>query len=120
MMQSTFQITQAMTASQADLNLLATWPPRFPASPTGAVLVSILINATTAGVRLVVSAGTRLVQPRSQVQGGGTAGTMPNPLGTAAIQFIAYNGEEIQPLLTEVLAGTPSVNLLVTTEAVAA
>lgn len=117
MAQETFQISQAMTASQADLNLLATWPPRFPSSPTGLSLITILVNATTAGVRMVVSCGTRLVQPRAQVQGGGTAGTLPNPLGTTAIQFVAANGEEIQPLLTEVLAGTPTVNMVVTSEA---
>jgi hypothetical protein len=115
-MQNQFQISQAMTANQADLNLISTWAGRFAPAM---VLVTILINATTAGVRLDLKCGTRSIQPRGQVQGGGTAGTMPNPLGTAAIQFYAYPGEEIQPLLYETLGGTPTVNLVIQWEQVA-
>lgn len=113
-----FAISQAMTANQSDLNLLSSWAGR--QVPVGvAILVSVLVNATTAGVRLDVKAGTRSIQPRSQVQGGGTAGTMPNPLGTAAIEFVAYQGEELQLLFYETLGGTPTVNLLVKWEVVA-
>lgn len=107
-----FAISQAMSANQSDLNLLSSWVGR--TVPYGvAVMVTVLVNATTAGVRLDVKAGTRSIQPRSQVQGGGAAGTMPNPLGTAPITFVAYQGEELQLLFYETLGGTPTVNLLI-------
>lgn len=114
-MTNTFQNSTALTASQADFNPISTWTGRFPPYR---VLVTILVNATTAGVRLVLGAGQRAIQPRSQVQSGGTAGVLPNPLGTAPIQFLAEAGEEIQPLFTEVLGGTPTVNFVITWEAV--
>lgn len=114
-MQNQFIASQAMTASQSGLNLISTWAGRFcPAT----VLVTLLIRATTVNVRLVLNCGTRSIQPESPVQGGGTAGTTPSPLNTTAIQFIGYPGEEIMPLLREVAAGTPTVDLLISWEVI--
>lgn len=107
-----FQITQALTANQADVNLISTWPGKI--CPGQMAEYTIITNATTAGVRLQVSASGRAIQPRSQVKGGGTAGTLPAPLDTTVLTFTAYGNEEIQPLYYETLGGTPSVNLLIT------
>lgn len=114
-MQNQFQVSTAMTANQADVNPISTWAGRF--APATA-LVTILVNATTTGVRLVLQSGTRVIQQKGQVQGGGTAGVQPAPLNTPAITFLAYAGEEIMPLLTEVSAGTPTFNFLVSWELV--
>lgn len=116
MNQNQFQVSTAMTANQTDVNPISTWAGRFAPA---LVLVTIFVNATTAGVRLVLNSGTRSIQPRSQVQGGGTAGTLPNPLGTTAITFVAFPGEEIMPLLTETLGGTPTFNFVISWEQIA-
>lgn len=113
-LQNQFQVSVALTASQQDLNLVSVWAGRFPGFR---VLVTILINATTAGVRMVVSSGTEAMVPKSQVQGGGTAGVLPSSLNATPIQFVC-DGAEIQVLVTEVLAGTPTVNLAISWEAV--
>lgn len=114
-MQNQFTFSTAMTASQADLNPISSWAGRFPQARA---LVTVLFRATTAGVRLVLSSGTRAIQPRSPVQSGGTAGVTPSTLNTNPIQYIAEPGEEIMPLLTEVLAGTPTVDGTVSWEEV--
>jgi hypothetical protein len=115
-LQNQFTFSYAMSANQADYNPISAWAGRF--APYRC-LVSVLFRATTAGVRLVLSSGTRAIQPRSPVQGGGTAGTTPSPLNTTPVQFVAEPGEEIQPLLTEVLGGTPTVDGIVSWEVVA-
>ena len=114
-MKWTFASSTALTASQTDFNPISTWAPRFPSYRS---IVRIYVNATTAGVRIVLSRGTEAVQPKSQVQGGGTAGVLPNPLSTSPIEFLVEAGQEIQPLFTEVLAGTPTLNFLIEIEAV--
>lgn len=114
-LQNQFQVSTALVASSQDTNLISNWAGRF--APFR-VLVTILINATTAGVRMVVSSGTRAMVPKSQVQGGGTAGTLPSSQNATPIQFVAEPGEEIQLLVTEVLAGTPTCNLAISWEAI--
>lgn len=115
-MKWTFSVSTAMTANQTDVNPIATWAPRFPAFRS---IVRIWLNATTTGVRLVLSRGTEAVMPKSQVQGGGTAGVLPSPTsGTSPIEFLVEAGQEIQPLLSEVSGGTPTFNFLMEIEAI--
>jgi hypothetical protein len=112
-----FQITQALTANQADVNPLTTWAGRI--CPGQMSQYTFLVDATTAGVRIQISSGGRAIWPKSQVKGGGTAGTIPAALSTTPITFNAYSNEEIQLLLTETLGGTPSVNILGSYEVIA-
>ena len=44
------------------------------------------------------------------MQGGGTAGTTPSELNTAAIAFNAAAGDRLKLQLDEVLVGTPTVD----------
>lgn len=97
----------AMTASQVALRPLANW--RFRRLPYRA-LVTILLRATTAGVRFTVMSGTTEVAQRSPVQGGGTAGVTPVPNVTPVFQFYSEAGDELDLSLDEVLAGTPTVD----------
>jgi len=98
----------AMTANQVGLRPLQNW--RYRRLPYDAI-ITILLRATTAGVRVTAMSGSsEMVQQRSPVQGGGTAGVTPSPLNTPVIQFAGQAGDEIDLALDEVLAGTPTVD----------
>lgn len=105
-----FTYSQAMTASQQGLNPLSGWQYEFAPYPAA---VKVIINATTAGVRATIYTGSQTIQQRAPVGSGGTAGVMPNELSNPAITFVAAQGDRLMILLDEVLAGTPTVNLVV-------
>ena len=50
------------------------------------------------------------------VQGGGTAGTTPTVFTTPAIEFKAMPGDRLILQFDEVLAGTPTVDAIITVE----
>jgi hypothetical protein len=108
-----FTFSQAMTANQLDLRPLANW--KYRRLPYRA-LVSILINATTTGVRETIDAGAQNIKQKSPVQGGGTAGVIPIHFNTPVIQFYADPFDELIISLDEVLGGTPTVNVYVNVE----
>lgn len=100
--------SQALTASQTGFNPLSNWTYRY--LPYDA-MVRIGVQATTVGCRHYLKAGaTEIVEQRSQVSGGGTAGVLPAPLNVPYIEFIGKAGDQIIWLIDEVLAGTPTVN----------
>lgn len=99
--------SQALTASQVGFRPLANW--RYRRLPYRA-LVTIILRATTGGVRFSVISGTTEQVQRSPVQGGGTAGVTPVPQTTPVYQFFADPFDEIDLAIDEVLAGTPTVD----------
>lgn len=108
-----FTISQALTASQLDFRPLANW--KYRRLPYRA-LVTILLNATTAGVRETIDTGAQNIKQKSQVQGGGTAGTFPVHFNSPVIQFRGDPFDELIISLDEVLGGTPTINLYVNVE----
>lgn len=102
-----FFYSTAMVASSSDNRPLASW--QYRRLPYRAQ-VTVLQRATTTGMRTSIFAGSTNVVQRSQMQGGGTAGTTPSPLNTPVIQFIADGGDELIISNDEVAAGTPTVD----------
>ncbi len=109
------QYSNAMTASQSGLNIISGWQYEYLPWPAR---VSILLNATTVGVRATIYTGSQTIMQRAQVAGGGTAGVMPTVYNTPSIDFIAAAGDRLIVTCDEVLAGTPTVNAQVVVEPV--
>lgn len=102
-----FPFSQALTANQSGVNPLLGWAYEFAPWPA---YVRILMRATTVGARATIKTGSQEIQPRAQVQGGGTAGVTPSPLNTPTLEFIASPGDRLAILLDEVAGGTPTVD----------
>lgn len=102
-----FTYSQALTANQQGFDPLTNWQYRY--APYRC-LVTHLVRATTTGVRITVSSGSTTVQQKSPVQGGGTAGTTPTVFTTHPLQWVAEGGDLISLSHDEVLAGTPTVD----------
>lgn len=99
--------SQALTANQLGVNPLSGWAYEFLPWPA---FVRILLRATTINTRATVKTGSQEIQPRSQVQGGGTAGTTPSPLNTPVIEFIGSPGDRLAVLLDEVGGAAATVD----------
>ena len=110
-----FSFSQALTASQADFRPLANW--KYRRLPYRA-LVTILINATTTGVRETIDAGAQNIKQKSPVTSGATAGVIPIHFNTPVVQFMADPFDEIIISIDEVLGGTPTVNGYINVEPV--
>lgn len=109
--------SQALTANQLGFNPLTGWQfQRVPNAFIRGAYVSVLQRATTNGVRSSLFTGSQNIQQRSPVQGGGTAGVTPSPLNTPVIDFIASPDDLLTILDDEVLAGTPTVDGIITIE----
>jgi len=108
-----FPFSQALTASQVGFNPVSRW--QYSRAPWPAV-VKILARATTAGVRVSVFAGSDNVVQRAPVQSGGTAGVTPSELNTPAFVFACDYNDPILPLFDEVLAGTPTLDGIISIE----
>lgn len=100
-------VSQAMTANQRGLNIFSGWQYEFAPFPSS---VKLLIRATTTAVLLALYAGSETIQESSPVQGGGTAGTTPAELNTAAQIFLAAGGDRLKTKLDETAGGTPTVD----------
>jgi|SRR6266487_1933308 len=108
-----FTFSQALTANQADVRPLQNW--KYRRLPYRA-MVTILINATTVGVRETIDAGAQNIKQKSQVTAGGTAGVFPVHFNTPVIQFVGEPFDELIVSIDEVLGGTPTFNLYVNVE----
>lgn len=106
-----FPWSRAMTGNQTGDNPLTGWQYEYiPAAWFKGAYVKILQRATTTGVRTTIYSGAQTVRQRAPVQAGGTAGTTPSDLNTAATEFIAAPGDRLLILNDEVSAGTPTVD----------
>lgn len=104
--------SQALTANQTGFNPLSSIGWAYEFLPFNAH-VQVLARATTTGTRLTVKRGATEVQPKSPIQGGGTAGVTPSPLNTPVMEFVAAAGDRLALLIDEVAGGTPTVDGLV-------
>jgi hypothetical protein len=103
-------VSQAMTANQRGLNIFSGWQYEFVPYPA---TVKLLIRATTAGVLMALYSGSETIQESSPVQGGGTAGTTPAELNTAAQIWNAAGGDRLKTKLDETLGGTPTDDAII-------
>lgn len=101
---------QALTANQRGYNPLANWKFRY--NPFPRAIVRILVNQTTAATANAVNHQTTIgttIVTEGPISGGGTAGVLPNPLGTAAYEFFSEQGDLIEMAINELLGATPTV-----------
>lgn len=101
----------AMTANQRGLNIFSGWQYEYVPYPAR---VKLLVRSTTAGVVMALYSGSETIQETSQVQGGGTAGTTPSELNTAAQMWLAAAGDRLKTKVDETLGGTPTVDFIIT------
>lgn len=106
-----FPFSQALTANQLGFDPLTSWQFRqIPlAYPRGAYC-RLIINATGVSARLTLYSGSQTIQQRAPIGGGGTAGTLPNPLNNQVIEWIGAPGDFIVTAIDEVSGLTPTVN----------
>lgn len=79
-------------------------------------VVALGMLSTTAGTRVTVSAGGRLVVPLSPISSGGTIDVYPKIPDDIQFEFEVAGGEEISVDIEETLAGTPSVMAIIQSE----
>lgn len=109
--------SQALTANQIGFNPLTNWQfERVPMSWVRGCYVKVAVRATTNGARMSITSGSTTIQQRAPVNGGGTAGTQPVDFNTPAVEFLAAPDDKIALAIDEVLAGTPTVDGIVTIE----
>ena len=109
--------SSGLTANQLGYNPLTDWQfENVPiAWPAGAV-VSVMIRATTAAVKMQVSSGSQTIQERAPVQSGGTAGVTPSELNTAPLTFLAQQGDRIKLSIDETGGAVATVDGIVQIE----
>lgn len=73
-------------------------------------MVEILLNATATGVVGTVTSGADTLMEESPVQAGGTAGVIPSPLNTPALQDAAAAGDRLKIRVRNTTAGAITVN----------
>jgi hypothetical protein len=99
-----------MTANQLGFLPLTGWQYEFLPWPAQIIL---LMRSTDVNLRATVYTGSETIQERAPIQGGGTAGTTPSELNTAAISFIAAAGDRLKVVIDNTTAGTPTVDGLI-------
>lgn len=109
--------SQALTANQLGYNPLTGWqfetiPYQYP---NGAV-VKVLVRSTGTSARLTLYTGSQTIQVRSPIQGGGTAGDIPNDFTTQPQVFRAGPGDKLIIQIDEVGGLTPTVDGMVIVE----
>lgn len=109
--------SQALTANQLGFSPLTGWQFEFvPVAWGNGAYVKVLQRATTTGVRQTLTSGSTVIQQRSPVQGGGTAGTTPVAFSTTPVDWIASMNDKLQIADDEVLGGTPTVDGMISVE----
>ena len=112
-----FVWSDVLTANQLGQNPIAGWQfERVPSAFVSGGYVSVLQRATTGGVRVSIFSGSQNIQQRTPVPAGGTAGVTPVLFNTPVIDWRASPDDLLQVLNDEVLAGTPTVDGIITIE----
>lgn len=101
-----FPFTQSVAAGATYLPLDG-WQYEYLPFPA---MVEILLNATAAGVVATVTSGADTLMEESPVQAGGTAGVIPSPLNTPAMQDAAAAGDRLKIRARNTTAGAITVN----------
>lgn len=108
-------ISNAMTANQTGYKPIAGW--QYERCPMFARHVyQVFARGTDVNTTMRISVGTTTILERSNIQGGGTAGTTPNDYTTSPVTFIAEPGDLVDIDIAETAGGTPTVDLLVKVE----
>jgi hypothetical protein len=106
-----------MTASELGANPLAGWQYEYvPREWVNGAVCKLLQRATTVNVRQTVYSGAQTIVERSPVQGGGTAGTTPSELNTAADVWLASPGDRLKLANDEVGAAVATVDGMIVIE----
>jgi len=109
--------SDTLVANQLGQAPIAGWQfERVPSAFVSGAYVAVLQRATTVGVRVSIFTGSQNIQQRSPVPGGGTAGITPVTFNTPLIDFQATPDDLLSILNDEVLAGTPTVDGIITIE----
>ncbi len=109
--------SRALAANQLGDLPLAGWQfERVPSAFGGGAYVACLQRATTVGARATIFTGSQNIQQRSNIQGAGVAGTTPTPLNTPVIDWNATPDDLLIISNDEVLAGTPTIDGIITIE----
>jgi len=69
-----------------------------------------MVRATDVNELMTVYSGSETIQERAPVQGGGTAGTTPSELNTAAVAWQGAAGDRVKVVIDNTTAGTPTVD----------
>lgn len=99
--------SSALAANQLGFNPLSGWQYEYLPWPGQIIL---LMRATAVGINSTVYSGSETIQERAPVQAGGTAGTTPSELNTAAVSWIAAAGDRLKVLLDNTTAGAVTVD----------
>lgn len=112
-----FVWSQALTANQLGYSPLTGWQFEFvPVAWQNGAYVKVLQRATTTGVRESITTGSTVIKQRSPVQGSGVAGSTPVAFSTTPVDFLATMNDKLQIVDDEVLAGTPTVDGIISVE----
>jgi hypothetical protein len=101
-----FPFTQSVAAGATYLPLDG-WQYEYLPFPA---MVEILVNATAVGIVATISSGADTLMEEAPVQAGGTAGVIPSPLSTPALQDAAAAGDRLKIRVRNTSGGAVTVN----------
>lgn len=102
--------SQSLAANQLGFNPISGWQYEYLPWPAQVIL---LMRAVSTGVNSTVYSGSETIQERAPVQAGGTAGTTPSELNTAAVSWIAAAGDRLKVLLDNTTGAAITVDGLI-------
>jgi len=102
--------SKALTANQLGFNPISGWQYEYLPWPAQIIL---MVRATDVNELMTVYSGSETIQERAPVQGGGTAGTTPSELNTAAVAWQGAAGDRVKVVIDNTTAGTPTVDGIV-------
>jgi len=108
----TFRYSELFAANQV-INPLLGWQYEYLPWPAR---VSHLSRSTTAGNVQTITSGSETIVEESPVQAGGTIGVTPSELNTPADSWIGAAGDRLKIAIRETLAGTPTVDGIISVE----
>lgn len=101
--------SQALTANQLGFNPISGWQYEYLPWPARCLL---LLRGTHAAGKMLATiySGSETIQERAVVQNGGTAGTTPSELNTAAVSWLGAAGDRVKVSIDETAGATPTVD----------
>jgi len=109
--------SDTLTANQRGQAPILPWQfARVPTAFGGGAFIAVLQRATTLGVRTSIFTGSQNIVQESPCPAGGTAGETPVLFNTPVLDFNAQPDDLLQILNDEILAGTPTVDGIITIE----
>lgn len=100
----------SLAANALGVNPISGWQYEYLPWPAAIIYLQ---RATAVGVNSTVYSGSETIQERAPVQAGGTAGTTPSELNTAAISWQAAGGDRLKVLLDNTTGAAITVDGLI-------